>query len=95
MQLLKSLAALSKCNLDLEGQHNVDVLSTQTNALLANYINTPEAIREMPAVEEALVGQLHQIQESLDSIQSDSAEHMVRELKVGTGFLRAKFPAKP
>lgn len=94
VQLLESLAALSATNLDIEGQHDVDVLSNQTNELLTNYVSTPEAIRSMPAVEEALVNQLHQIQESIDSIQSDSAERMVRELTVGTGFLKAKFPAK-
>jgi hypothetical protein len=94
LKVLQTLSAMSSLNLTIEERHNLEVLSGQTDELLTNFFNTPEAIRTMPAVEHALHEQLVQIEAGVSSIQVNGAEDFIRNLRVGTEFIKTKFNSK-
>lgn len=94
IKVLETLSAMSVLKLTTEERHNLEVLSGQTDELLTNFFNTPEAIRTMPAVERALHEQLVQIEESVTSIQANGAENFIRNLRIGTDFIKTKFNSK-
>lgn len=94
IKVLETLSAMSSLKLTIEERHNLEVLSVQTEELLTNFFNTPEAIRTMPAVERALHEQLVQIEEGMASIQTNGAENFIRNLSVGTDFIKTKFGSK-
>lgn len=91
VQVLATLASLSKLTLSVEDSHNIDLLSNQTNEMLMGFVNTPASIRNMPSVEGALWDQLAEIQKSVTSIQVEGAERIVREAKISTEFIKSKF----
>lgn len=94
IKVLETLSAMSVLKLTTEERHNLEVLSGQTDELLTNFFNTPEAIRTMPAVERALHEQLVQIEESVTNIQANGAENFIRNLRIGTDFIKTKFNSK-
>lgn len=94
IKVLETLSAMSSLKLTIEERHNLEVLSAQTDELLANFFNTPEAIRTMPAVERALHEQLVQIEEGVNNIKVNGAENFIRNLHVGTDFIKTKFNSK-
>lgn len=94
IKVLETLSAMSALKLTTEEQHNLEVLSGQTDELLTNFFNTPEAIRTMPAVERALHEQLVQIEEGVTKIQVNGAESFIRNLRIGTDFIKTKFNSK-
>jgi hypothetical protein len=94
IKVLKTLSAMSSLKLTIEERHNLEVLSAQTEELLANFFNTPEAIRTMPEVERALHEQLVQIEVGVNKIQVDGAENFIRNLHLGTEFIKTKFNSK-
>ena len=91
IKVLETLAGMSSLNLTTEEQHNLEVLSNQTEELLTNFFNTPESIRLMPAVQQALRDHLTQIEEGVSSVKVKGAEDYVRDLKVSTEFIKTKF----
>lgn len=91
VKVLETLSAMSALKLTIEERHNLEVLSGQTDELLTNFFNTPEAIRTMPAVERALHDQLVQIEEGMSGIQANGADNFIRNLRVGTEFIKTKF----
>lgn len=91
LKVLGTLASLSKLKLSVEERHNIDVLSDQTNEMLSSFVNTPESIRNIPSVQDALLEQLDEIQKSVANIQSEGAERIVREAKIRTEFIKSKF----
>lgn len=94
IKVLETLSSMSALKLTTEERHNLEVLSGQTDELLTNFFNTPEAIRTMPAVERALHEQLVQIEEGVTKIQVDGAENFIRNLRIGTDFIKTKFNSK-
>lgn len=94
IKVLETLSAMSALKLTTEERHNLEVLSGQTDELLTNFFNTPEAIRTMPAVERALHEQLVQIEEGVTNIQVNGAENFIRSLRIGTDFIKTKFNSK-
>jgi hypothetical protein len=94
IKVLETLSAMSALKLTTEERHNLEVLSGQTDELLTNFFNTPEAIRNMPAVERALHEQLVQIEEGVTNIQVNGAENFIRNLRIGTDFIKTKFNSK-
>lgn len=90
-KVLKTISALSALHLSVEDQHNLEVLSNQTDALLNTFVTTPESISAMPEVQRELEAQLVEIVKGVDNIHAQGAENLLRELKTGTDFLRAKF----
>lgn len=94
IKVLETLSAMSALKLTTEERHNLEVLSGQTNELLTNFFNTPEAIRAMPAVERALHEQLVEIEEGVTNIQVSGAENFIRNLRIGTDFIKTKFNSK-
>jgi hypothetical protein len=82
---------MSSLSLTTEERHNLEVLSNQTEELLTNFFNTPESIRLMPAVQQALRDHLTQIEEGVSSVKVKGAEDFIRNLKVGTEFIKTKF----
>lgn len=91
LKVLGTLASLSKLKLSVEERHNIDVLSDQTNEMLSSFVNTPESIRNIPSVQDALLEQLAEIQKSVTNIQAEGAERIVREAKISTEFIKSKF----
>lgn len=94
VKVLETLSAMSALKLTTEERHNLEVLSGQTDELLTNFFNTPEAIRTMPAVERALHEQLVEIEEGVTKIQVNGAENFIRNLRIGTDFIKTKFNSK-
>jgi hypothetical protein len=94
IKVLETLSSMSALKLTTEERHNLEVLSSQTDELLTNFFNTPEAIRTMPAVERALHEQLVQIEEGVTNIQVNGAENFIRNLRIGTDFIKTKFNSK-
>lgn len=94
IKVLQTLSAMSALKLTTEERHNLEVLSSQTDDLLTNFFNTPEAIRTMPAVERALHEQLVEIEEGVTNIQVNGAENFIRNLRIGTDFIKTKFNSK-
>lgn len=90
-KVLETISALSALHLSVEDQHNLEVLSNQTDALLKTFVTTPESISAMPEVQRELEAQLVEIVKGVDNIHAQGAENLLRELKTGTGFLKAKF----
>lgn len=91
VKVLEMLSAMSALKLTTEERHNLEVLSQQTDELLTNFFNTPEAIRTMPAVERALHEQLVQIEEGVTNARVSGAESFIHNLRVGTDFIKTKF----
>lgn len=94
IKVLETLSAMSALKLTTEETHNLEVLSGQTDELLTNFFDTPEAIRTMPAVERALHEQLVEIEQVMGSIQANGAENFIRNLHIGTDFIKTKFKSK-
>ena len=91
IKVLETLSAMSSLKLSVEEHHSLEVLSNQTEELISGYFSTPETIRTMPAVERALHDQLVQIEEGVSSIKVKGADSFIRNLKVGTEFIKTKF----
>jgi hypothetical protein len=91
IKVLETLSAMSALKLTTEERHNLEVLSNQTDELLTNYFGTPETIRTMPAVERALYEQLVQIEEGVSGFKAQGADNFIRNLRVGTDFIKTKF----
>lgn len=89
--ILKILASMSSLPLSLEERHNLEVLSNQTEELLTNFFNTPELIREMPAVSAALKEQLAHIKMGVTNSKTSGVDNYIRNIEVGTEFIRTKF----
>ena len=90
-KILETMVSLSSLQLSTQEQHDLEVLSNQTDSLLTGYFNTPENIRNMPEVRTALETQLVEIVKNVNNIQAQGASTIVRELTNGTEFLKLKF----
>lgn len=91
VKLLETMSAMSALHLSVEEEHNLEVLSSQTDELLTNFFQTPEQIRIMPAVQQALQEQLNEIQEVVVNFTGTGAESVIRNIKTNTAFLKTKF----
>lgn len=89
--VLKTISSTSSLDLSLEDQHNLEVLSTQTEKLLSNWYETPEEVRNLPQVKEAFDGQLAEISEGTKNLTVNASENLVRNLNIGTGFIQTKY----
>ena len=90
-QVLKMIVAFSQLPLGAEDQHNLEMLSKQTDELLSTYLSTPESIRTLDAVQKEMETQLAQIIASVENIKHQETANVIRELRTGTEFLRMKF----
>lgn len=89
--ILKMLSESADMELSVEEQHNLEVLSSQTDKLLTDWYETPERIRTLPQVDAAFKDQLTQIAEGVNSMTDSVTQNLVRNLNAGTGFIQAKF----
>lgn len=90
-KVLIALETFASASLTPEALHNLDVLSDQTDRLMTTYLDTPDSIKEIPAVQQEMKEQLAQIVVGLESIKVQGQENLLRELKSGTSFLKMKF----
>lgn len=90
-KVLETISSLSALKLSIEDQHNLEVLSNQTDELLNTFVSTPASIADIPEVQKELEAQLVQIVKGVDNIKAQGTESLRRELKAGTDFLKMKF----
>lgn len=90
-KVLETISTLSTLQLSAEDQHNLEVLSNQTDTLLNTFVATPASIIDIPEVKKELEAQLVQIVKGVDNVKAQGKESVLRELKAGTDFLRMKF----
>lgn len=94
VSVLKIVSEAAVMELSVEEQHNLEVLSNQTETLLSNWYETPEEVRNLSQVKEAFDGQLAEISEGAKTLTINASENLVRTLNIGTGFIQTKYNNK-
>lgn len=92
--VLKTLSEAASLELSIEEEHNLEVLSKQTDTLLSEWYATPERIRNLSEVKKAFSQQLTEIEEGTDNMTTSASKNLVRNLNAGAGFIQAKFNNK-